>query len=104
MRLIEHLCREAANQQSHLPNGARGAHRPPDLDKGTLETISQRGIHVLLRLAEKCLDPDDPSSARSVPVGVWPKQESVLGAEMLRDIDPVVLKGLLAFARLEQGI
>lgn len=116
MRLVEHLCKEEARQlQAEAQLEAqlaqqRGQRRglPQDhmnpLERGSLAIIAQRSIKVLRRLVEKCLDPEDKNSAKSVPVGVWPKQESLLGAQVLRDIDPVVLSGLLGLAKLEDGI
>lgn len=117
MRLVEFLCKEAAQQiqleaqyEAQMQQQQRGQRRGPQqealhhLERGSLAMIAQRAIRVLKRLVEKCLDPEDKDSVKCVPVSVWPKHENLLGAQSLRDIDPIVLSGLLGLAKLEYGI
>lgn len=120
-RLVEYLCNEAAHQTQveaqieaearhrNAHGQRRGAPHPQEAmlnpqERGSLAVIAQRAVRILKRMVEKCLDPADKSSVRNVPADVWPKPENLLGAKVLRDIDPVVLAGLLGLAKLEDGV
>ncbi|KAF8461037.1 hypothetical protein BDZ91DRAFT_663842 [Kalaharituber pfeilii] len=60
--------------------------------------ITHRGMSVLHKLAEKSEDPNDPVS--SLPLGILPKKESLLGALLTVEIDGEIVKQLCSYAGL----
>lgn len=62
-------------------------------------SIINRGLAILRRLAEKSKQTDDSSISR-FPSGIVPKKESLLGALLLPNVDPGVIRQLVTYARL----
>lgn len=62
-------------------------------------SIINRGLAILRRLAEKSKQIDDSSTLR-FPSGIVPKKESLLGALLLPNVDPGVIRQLITYARL----
>ncbi|EYE94658.1 putative ARID/BRIGHT domain protein (SWI1) [Aspergillus ruber CBS 135680] len=62
-------------------------------------SIINRGLAILRRLAEKSKQVDDTSGLR-FPSGIVPKKESLLGALLMPQVDPGVIRQLLTYARL----
>lgn len=60
--------------------------------------ITHRGMGVLQKLAERAEDPTDPVS--SLPLGILPKKESLLGALLTVQIDGEIVKQLCNYAGL----
>lgn len=80
-------------RQSQLPRGQI------DLDGYAYSSIVNRGLTILRRLAEKSKLVDDDSSL-CLPSGVLPKKESLLGALLMPNIDPGVIRQLINYAHL----
>jgi len=59
-------------------------------------SIINRGLTILLRLAEKAKQ--DDSSTNCLPIGLIPKRENLMGALLTETLDRRVVKQLLAFA------
>jgi SWI/SNF chromatin-remodeling complex subunit SWI1 len=94
-RLILTLCLETAPQ---IPQ-QRGQAAPKGVEDGDLFHITQGGIAVLRRLAEKSRNPEDPNS--TIPYAGLPSKESLLAA--LKIVHPRlqgILKQLCAYAGL----
>lgn len=62
-------------------------------------SIINRGLAILRRLAEKSKQVDDSSRLR-FPSGIIPKKESLLGALLMPNVDPGVIRQLITYARL----
>lgn len=69
---------------------------PEDLQP--FSRITHRGMGVLKKLAERSENPNDPVS--SLPLGILPKKESLLGALLTVQIDGEIVKQLCSYARL----
>ena len=97
LRLVCLLSSERPNN-AHLrhPQGGRLPHDP---DADAYGAIVHRGMAVLKRLVEKARSGD--SGELQLPPGVLPKKESLLGALIMKDIDPFVLRQLCAYSALE---
>ncbi|KAI9830254.1 MAG: hypothetical protein M1819_005781 [Sarea resinae] len=70
-----------------------------DQEHQAYQTITHRGMAVLRRLAEKAQNADESSA--TLPVGVLPKKESLLGALLTRNIDISIVRQLCAYAGLD---
>ncbi|KAK2754015.1 hypothetical protein FQN54_007184 [Arachnomyces sp. PD_36] len=77
---------------------ARGA----EADFHAYGAITSRGLTVLRRLVEKSkvADNNNGNNTMTVPLGVMPKKENLLGALLTQHIDPNVVRQLCAFAGL----
>ncbi|KAL3477548.1 hypothetical protein BJX99DRAFT_124830 [Aspergillus californicus] len=64
-------------------------------------SIINRGLAILRRLVEKSKYADTNSALR-VPSGILPKKESLLGALLMPNIDPSVVRQLITYARLAE--
>ena len=82
-------------RQSQLPRGQ------VDLEVYAYSSIINRGLAILCRLAEKSKLVDGDSTLR-LPSGVVPKKESLLGALLMPNVDPGVVRQLVAYARLAE--
>jgi len=94
-RLIMSLCLETTPPAPHQRSQAI----PKGIEDEALHNITQGGVIVLRRLAEKSRNPDDPNS--SIPIMGLPSKESLLQA--LKIVQPRlkgVLKQLCAYAGL----
>ena len=67
-------------------------------DAQPFSRITHRGMGVLQKLAERSEDPSNPVS--SVPLGILPKKESLLGALLTVQIDGEIVKQLCEYAGL----
>jgi SWI/SNF chromatin-remodeling complex subunit SWI1 len=64
-------------------------------------SIINRGLAILRRLAEKSKYADTDSTMR-FPSGILPKKESLLGALLMQNVDPGVVRQLITYARLAE--
>ncbi|KAI9369367.1 hypothetical protein BJX61DRAFT_151781 [Aspergillus egyptiacus] len=64
-------------------------------------SIINRGLAILRRLAEKSKFADTDSALR-FPSGILPKKESLLGALLMPNVDPGVVRQLITYARLAE--
>ncbi|KAL2800906.1 hypothetical protein BJX66DRAFT_321347 [Aspergillus keveii] len=64
-------------------------------------SIINRGLAILRRLAEKSKYADTDSTLR-FPSGILPKKESLLGALLMPNVDPGVVRQLITYARLAE--
>ncbi|CBF83776.1 putative ARID/BRIGHT domain protein (SWI1) [Aspergillus nidulans FGSC A4] len=64
-------------------------------------SIINRGLAILRRLAEKSKYADTDSALR-FPSGILPKKESLLGALLMPNVDPGVVRQLITYARLAE--
>lgn len=90
-RLCCLLCTDSSPPAN--PRQARGQQAEND---SVHASIINRGLTILLRLAEKAKQ--DDSSSTCLPIGILPKRENLLGALLTPTIDRRVVKQLLAFA------
>ena len=67
-------------------------------DAHPFSRITHRGMGVLQKLAERAEDASDPLS--SLPLGILPKKESLLGALLTMQIDGDIVKQLCTYAGL----
>lgn len=85
--------------------GSPANHRQSQAARGQADealaysSIINRGLSILRRLAEKSKQEDGTSRSR-FPPGVLPKRESLLGALLTPNLDPGVVKQLIAYAGL----
>ena len=64
-------------------------------------SIINRGLGILRRLAEKSKYAETDTALR-FPSGIIPKKESLLGALLMRNVDPGVVRQLITYARLAE--
>ncbi|KAJ5674023.1 hypothetical protein N7462_009462 [Penicillium macrosclerotiorum] len=64
-------------------------------------SIIHRGLAILRRLAEKSKQIDNTSPLR-LPSGILPRKESLLGALLLPNMDPTIIRQLITYARLAE--
>ncbi|KAJ5228300.1 hypothetical protein N7489_009008 [Penicillium chrysogenum] len=72
-----------------------------EADAYAFSSIVNRGLGILRRLAEKSKQVDN-TSPLSIPSGILPRKESLLGALLLPNIDGGVVRQLLTYARLAE--
>ncbi|OJJ51582.1 hypothetical protein ASPZODRAFT_148841 [Penicilliopsis zonata CBS 506.65] len=82
------------NQRS--TSAARGQ---MEADAYTYGSIIHRGLAILRRLAEKSKNMDSASSM-GIPSGVIPRKESLLGTLLMPNVDPIIIRQLLTYARI----
>lgn len=70
-----------------------------DADAYAYGSIINRGLTILRRLADKSKHVEHPSSMR-LPSSIVPKKESLLGALLMPNMDPSVVRQLIAYAQL----
>ena len=83
------------NMQHPTPRGQK----PQPQDLNPFSRITHRGMSVLRKLAAKSGDLQDENSG--LPLSIFPKKESLLGALLTVHIDGVVVKELCSFAGLD---
>jgi SWI/SNF chromatin-remodeling complex subunit SWI1 len=86
------------NTNSRQSHAARGQ---AEAEASAYSSIINRGLTILCRLAEKSKLADN-SSARKFPSGIIPKKESLLGALLMPNVDPGVVRQLISYARLAE--
>ncbi|PYI17318.1 hypothetical protein BO99DRAFT_196920 [Aspergillus violaceofuscus CBS 115571] len=85
------------------PTNARQSHaaRGQADEAEAYRSIINRGLAILRRLAEKSKLADTNSTVH-FPSGIVPRKESLLGALLMPNIDPGVVRQLLTYARLAE--
>lgn len=78
---------------------SQAARGQADADAHAYSSIIHRGLAILRRLAEKSKRVDGAATL-SVPSGVLPKKESLLGALLTPNLDPAVVRQLITYAGL----
>ncbi|OKL62925.1 hypothetical protein UA08_01503 [Talaromyces atroroseus] len=96
LRLCCLLSTERLPPPTHRHPQARGQ---PDMEAHAYVSIINRGLNILQKLAEKSKREDSVTGA-PFPLGVLPKRESLLGALLTPNLDPGVVKQLIAYAGL----
>lgn len=96
LRLSCLLCTERLSQ-IHLMRSRPQA----ETDAYAFSSIIHRGLAILRRLAEKSKQVDSTSPLR-IPSGILPRKESLLGALLLPNMDPTIIRQLLTYARLAE--
>lgn len=95
-RLIPILNAQLVTKDQHLQHQrTHGGRHPPDKDPDYL-SITHHGLEVLRRLAEKSKASENGDG--KVPYRMQMKKESVLGAMMVANIDPDVLRQLCIYS------
>lgn len=95
LRLSCMLCNERFPQISMRP-------RPQaESEAIAFGSIIHRGLAILRRLAEKSKQVDDSSPLR-FPSGIVPRKEQLLGALLLPNIDPTIIRQLITYSRLAE--
>ncbi|KAL4868910.1 hypothetical protein BDV12DRAFT_168856 [Aspergillus spectabilis] len=86
-----------------LPNTRSGhaARAQAEAEAEAYGSIINRGLAILRRLAEKSKYADTDSALR-LPSGILPKKESLLGALLMPNVDPGVVRQLITYARLAE--
>lgn len=84
-----------------LPNARQthAARAQAEAEAEAYGSIINRGLAILRRLAEKSKYADANSTLR-FPSGILPKKESLLGALLMPNVDPSVVRQLITYARL----
>lgn len=82
-------------RQSHAARGQAEA------EASAYGSIINRGLAILRRLAEKSIYVDTNCALR-LPSGIIPKKESLLGALLMPNVDPGVVRQLITYARLAE--
>lgn len=95
LRLSCLLCTERIPQINPRQRGQAEA------DAYAFSSIINRGLAILRRLAEKSKQADNIAPLR-LPSGILPKKESLLGALLLPNVDPAVVRQLVTYARLAE--
>jgi SWI/SNF chromatin-remodeling complex subunit SWI1 len=96
LRLCCLLSTERFPPPMHRHPQARGQ---PDMEAHAYVSIINRGLNILQKLAEKSKR-EDSVTGLPFPLGVLPKRESLLGALLTPNLDPGVVKQLIAYAGL----
>jgi SWI/SNF chromatin-remodeling complex subunit SWI1 len=97
LRLCCLLSTERAPPTNHRQS--QSARAQIDGEAHAYGSIINRGLSILRRLAEKSKHEDGTSRSR-FPPGVIPKRESLLGALLTPNLDPGVVRQLIAYAGL----
>lgn len=75
--------------------------RAQEPDAYAFGALVHRGLAILRRLAEKTKQVDK-SSSLCFPSGITPRKESLLGALLLPNMDPNIIRQLVSYARLAE--
>lgn len=95
LRLSCALCNE------RIPQISMRQRAQAENDTIAFGSIIHRGIAILRRLAEKSKQVDNSSPVR-VPCGIVPRKEQLLGALLLPNIDPTIIRQLITYSRLAE--
>lgn len=95
LRLSCALCNE------RIPQISMRQRAQAENDAIAFGSIIHRGIAILRRLAEKSKQVDNSSPVR-VPCGIVPRKEQLLGALLLPNIDPTIIRQLITYSRLAE--
>ncbi|PYH45418.1 putative ARID/BRIGHT domain protein (SWI1) [Aspergillus saccharolyticus JOP 1030-1] len=103
IHLLRLSCLLSTEHAPPPPTNARQSHAARGLadEAEAYRSIVNRGLAILRRLAEKSKLADTTSTVH-FPSGIIPRKESLLGALLMRDIDPGVVRQLLTYARLAE--
>ncbi|KAL5357741.1 hypothetical protein BJX96DRAFT_23845 [Aspergillus floccosus] len=83
------------------PRQTHAARGQAEAEASAYSSIINRGLTILQRLAEKSKQVDTDSALR-FPSGIIPKKESLLGALLMQNVDPGVVRQLITYARLAE--
>ena len=104
LRLVSMLSADKATSTQPPPPRHPNQHpqhrSQPEADANAYGAITTRGLAVLKTLVQKGRVVDDDGKV-TLPSGVMPKKENVLGALMHKDIDPAILRSLCVYKELE---
>ncbi|KAI2793116.1 hypothetical protein POX_b03164 [Penicillium oxalicum] len=75
--------------------------RQAETEAFAYSSIIHRGLGILRRLAEKSKQVDSSAQLR-LPSGILPSKESLLGALLLANMDPTIIRQLLTYANLAE--
>jgi SWI/SNF chromatin-remodeling complex subunit SWI1 len=84
-----------------LPNINPRSSRQAEAEAYAYGSIIHRGLAILRRLAEKSKQVDNASPLH-LPSGILPSKESLLGALLLANMDPTIIRQLLTYANLAE--
>jgi SWI/SNF chromatin-remodeling complex subunit SWI1 len=84
-----------------LPNINPRQGRQAEAEAYAYTSIIHRGLAILRRLAEKSKQVDNASPLH-LPSGILPSKESLLGALLLANMDPTIIRQLLTYANLAE--
>ncbi|EXJ94771.1 hypothetical protein A1O1_03169 [Capronia coronata CBS 617.96] len=100
LRLVGILSADRTTQMAPKHPQANGRNNP-EPDANGYGAIANRAMAVLKTLVQKARTVNEHGST-TVPLGVMPRKESLLGAMIQKDIDPGILRQLCVFAGLEE--
>ncbi|KAL4810262.1 hypothetical protein BDV18DRAFT_55264 [Aspergillus unguis] len=101
LRLSCLLSTERSPPQPQNMRQTHAARAQADAEAEAYGSIINRGLAILRRLAEKSKYADTNSTLR-FPSGILPKKESLLGALLMPNVDPSVVRQLISYARLAE--
>ncbi|KAE8352583.1 hypothetical protein BDV28DRAFT_134861 [Aspergillus coremiiformis] len=101
LRLSCLLSTERVPPTNTNPRQSHAARGQAEAEAGAYSSIINRGLAILRRLAEKSKHADSNSALR-FPSGIIPKKESLLGALLMHNVDPGVVRQLITYARLAE--
>ncbi|RAL15435.1 putative ARID/BRIGHT domain protein (SWI1) [Aspergillus homomorphus CBS 101889] len=103
IHLLRLSCLLSTERVPPPPTNARQSHaaRGQADEAEAYRSIINRGLAILRRLAEKSKLADTNSTVH-FPSGIVPRKESLLGALLMPNIDPGVVRQLITYARLAE--
>ncbi|KAF7596438.1 hypothetical protein BBP40_001745 [Aspergillus hancockii] len=101
LRLSCLLSTERVPPPNNNPRQSHAARGQAEAEAAAYSSIINRGLAILRRLAEKSKHADSDSALR-FPSGIIPKKESLLGALLMHNVDPGVVRQLITYARLAE--
>ncbi|KAE8161076.1 hypothetical protein BDV40DRAFT_197151 [Aspergillus tamarii] len=101
LRLSCLLSTERVPPTNNNPRQSHAARGQAEAEAAAYSSIINRGLAILRRLAEKSKHADSDSALR-FPSGIVPKKESLLGALLMHNVDPGVVRQLITYARLAE--
>ncbi|THC99886.1 hypothetical protein EYZ11_000584 [Aspergillus tanneri] len=101
LRLSCLLSTERVPPTNTNPRQSHAARGQAEAEASAYSSIINRGLAILRRLAEKSKHADTNNTLR-FPSGIIPKKESLLGALLMPNVDPGVVRQLITYARLAE--
>ncbi|EAW09713.1 putative ARID/BRIGHT domain protein (SWI1) [Aspergillus clavatus NRRL 1] len=103
IHLLRLSCLLSTERVPPPPTNTRQSHaaRGQAEEAAAYGSIINRGLTILCRLAERSKLADS-NSTRQFPSGIIPKKESLLGALLMPNVDPGVVRQLISYARLAE--
>lgn len=97
IHLLRLSCALCTDRIPHINMRQRGQ----DAEAYAFGALFHRGLAILRRLAEKTKQVDNTSPLH-FPSGITPRKESLLGALLLPNMDPNIIRQLVSYARLAE--